>query len=82
MKQITVPRPRVQPDPAVESVEDEVARIADLVLKLSALAERYEDTMGRIAPALPSFDEQQARVDAMRAVAERGRRRLTSIGRD
>jgi hypothetical protein len=81
MQQITVPRPRTQPESPVDSVEAEVARVADLVLKLAALAERYEDGMGRIAEP-PTFDEQQARVDAIRAVAESGRRRLTSIGRD
>jgi hypothetical protein len=76
--ELTVPRPRAQP---YVDVEHEVARLADLVLKLAALAQRYEDAMGRIPPAHAAFGEQQERVDTLRDAADRGRRRLTALGR-
>ena len=80
-----VPKARSGPpanDPVelLVAVEEQVARLADVVLKLSALADRYEDAMGRIS-SRSRFAAQQARVDAMRAVAERGRRSLTALGR-
>jgi hypothetical protein len=76
----TVPRPRPgRPDASLLDVEEQVARVADLVLRLAALAERYEDAMGRLAAS--DLVEQQARVDALRSVVERGRRHLTALGR-
>lgn len=75
---LTVPHQRAEP---YVDVEHEVARLADVVLKLAALADRYEDGMGRIASVAAAFDEQQARVDTLRSTVERGRRRLTALGR-
>ena len=51
-----------------EEVERDVARTADLILKLAALAERYE-----------SLSASPDRVAAMREVVLRGRRQLATL---
>jgi hypothetical protein len=82
-----VPQARTGPgtrDPIelIGALEEQVARLAAFVLNLWALAERYEDAMGRIAPSKPTFADQQTRVDTLRAAAERGRSRLVFLGRE
>jgi hypothetical protein len=73
-----VPSPRSAPDAGL-SLEDVVARIADLVLKADRLAERYEHGLGHLTePA--ALAQQQARVRALRSCTERGRDRLIEIG--
>ncbi|MDT7539614.1 MAG: hypothetical protein QOI82_3199 [Actinomycetota bacterium] len=64
----------------VRPVEDEVARLANFVLNLWALAERYEERLRRMAPEQPTFTDQQTRVATLRTAAERGRRRLVALG--
>ena len=81
-----VPKARSRPgtrDPIelTGTLEEQIARLADFVLKVWALADRYENAMGRIPPSTPHFADQQTRVDTLRAAAERGRRRLVRLGR-
>ncbi|MDT7571617.1 MAG: hypothetical protein QOE05_1791 [Actinomycetota bacterium] len=66
----------------VRPVEEEVARLADFVLKAWSLADRYEERLRRVAPSTPSFTDRQARVETLRTAAERGRNRLVSLGRE
>lgn len=54
--------------PPPEEVERDVARTADLVLKLAALADRYE-----------AGSASAERVAAMQEVVRRGRRRLAAL---
>jgi hypothetical protein len=73
------PAARERPDP-LRQIEDEVARFANVVLMLWALADRYEERLRRLAPGQPGFAEQQTRVATLRTTAERGRRRLEALG--
>ena len=82
-----VPQARTGPgtrDPSElrETVEEQVARVADLVLKVWALADRYEESMGRFPRSQQSVADQQARVETLRDAAERGRRRLITLARE
>lgn len=73
-----VPSPRAAPGGGL-TLEEVVARIADLVLKATSLAERYERSLHRLTePA--EVAAQQARVQGLRSWAERGRLRLIDIG--
>ena len=69
---------RDRPD-SVRPVEDEVARLADVVLKVWALADRYEARLHQMAPGHPGEAERQTRVDVLRTTAERGRNRLQAL---
>ena len=72
-----------QPVELTGGLEEQVRRLADFVLQVWTLAERYEDTMGRIPAGMsPHFAERQTRVDTLREAAERGRRRLVALGRE
>ena len=62
-----------------ETVEEQVARVADLVLKVWALADRYEESMRQVPRSQQSVADQQARVETLRDAAERGRRRLLTL---
>jgi hypothetical protein len=73
VSRVTVPPPG--------TIEEQVARLADLVLKLSSLADRYEATMTRMAPLSPAFADQRARVETLRATAMYGRDRLVLLSR-
>ena len=58
----------IPPQASPQDLERDVARTADLVLKLSALVERYESTA-----------DSAERVAAMREVMRRGRRQLAAL---
>lgn len=63
----------------VDAGEKQVAEIADLVLKVTALADRYEAVGQAVGQAGPV--EAQERVAALRSTALRGRSALAAIVR-
>ena len=76
---MTITVPRTGPaavaavDLDVRDVEERVARVADLVLKLTALAGRYAGLR-----ASPDPVARQARIDALRTRAAQGRFLITA----
>lgn len=66
-------------DPVDVAIEQQVARLANLVLNAVALAERYEDRLDRLVAATPDVPEQRARLQVLHAAADRGRSALIAL---
>jgi hypothetical protein len=73
-------QPHAVPAQRLPPLEELVASIADLVLKTTGLADRYESNLGGLTePTLVA--SQQARVRDLRWAADLGRDRLIEIAR-